>query len=188
MRFPVIPSLFCATLVFLTGCSNKPPLPSLGMVPDFTLTDQSGQPFASTAKLAGKIWVADFIFTNCAGPCPRMSSQMRQVREAIQDPSVHFVSFTVDPARDTPVVLAEYSKRFHPDPTRWTLLTGSPADLRKLSFDAFHLNDVNGDLEHSTRFVLVDRKSRIRGYYLTSEKESIPTLISDIQSLLKESS
>jgi protein SCO1/2 len=92
----------------------------------------------------------------------------------------------VDPERDTPEVLAAYGKRYQANPARWTFLTGPQKDLHALSRDAFKLGDVTGDLEHSTRFVLVDRKSRIRGYYNTWEKEAIPNLLADIQTLLKE--
>lgn len=96
------------------------------------------------------------------------------------------VTFTIDPARDTPEVLAAYAKRFQADPNNWNFLTGSRADLRKLSWDTFHLSDLNGELEHSTRFVLIDRKSRIRGYYDTADSESIATLLDDITTVAKE--
>src|SRR5580704_16173869 len=92
----------------LTGCTARAGLPSYAVVPDFTLTDQSNQPFLSANALREKVWVADFIFTNCAGPCPRMSAQMRQVGAALHDlKDVRLVSFTVDPTRDTPSVLSE---------------------------------------------------------------------------------
>src|SRR5438105_3114873 len=95
----------------LAGCASKPALPSYGVVPDFTLTDQTGAPFKSTAALDRKIWIADFVFTNCPGPCPRMSSQMHQVQTALAgNDAVRFVSFTVDPARDTPPVLSAYAQ------------------------------------------------------------------------------
>ena len=109
-------SAVCGALV-LAGCSGKPPLPAYGVVPDFTLTDQNGAAFQSTARLNKKVWVADFIFTNCPGPCPRMSSQMHQVQAALDgNDAVRFVSFTVDPARDTPPVLAAYAKHFEAAP------------------------------------------------------------------------
>ncbi len=173
----------------LTACSTQPPLPSFGVVPEFVLTDQTGGPLRSKETLNGHVWVADFIFTNCAGPCPRMSGQMKQVRETIkEDARLQMVSFTVDPDRDTPAVLAEYAKRYRADPRHWHFLTGSRADLRKLSWDTFHLSDVNGQLEHSTRFVLIDQMSRIRGYYDTAEPESIPKLMEDIKRLAKDNS
>jgi len=174
--------------VLLAGCSGKPPLPSYGVVPDFTLTDQNGAAFSSTA-LDKRVWVADFIFTNCPGPCPRMSSQMHQVQSALaSEPGVRFVSFTVDPARDTPAVLAAYSRHFEADPAKWYFLTGPTGTLNHLSRDVFRLNNVDGSLEHSTRFVLVDAKPRIRGFYLSSDQDAIPNLIADARRLLKERS
>jgi protein SCO1/2 len=174
-------------LLLTAACSDKPALPSFGMVPEFVLTDQTGQPFRSTQVLSGHVWLANFIFTNCMGPCPRMTSQMKTVRETAKaGPDLQVVTFTIDPDRDTPEVLAAYAKRFNADPRNWHFLTGSRADLRKLSWDTFHLSDVNGQLDHSTRFVLIDRKSRIRGYYDTSDAEGIPQLMKDIQKVTKE--
>ena len=172
----------------LTGCSHKPALTSYGPVPDFVLTDQTGQPFHSAQSLNGRVWLANFIFTNCMGPCPRMTSQMKQVfATAKGGADLQVVTFTIDPDRDTPEVLAAYAKRFQADPKNWHFLTGSRGDLRKLSWDTFHLSDVGGALEHSTRFVLMDRKSQIRGYYETSDSESIAKLLEDIQTVAKES-
>lgn len=175
-----------ATLL-LTACSRKSPPTSYGSVPEFTLTNQAGQPFRSVETLKGHVWLANFIFTNCMGPCPRMTSQMKQViAKAKRGAELQVVTFTIDPARDTPEVLAAYAKRFQADPKNWHFLTGSRADLRKLSWDTFHLSDLNGELEHSTRFVLIDRKDRIRGYYDTADTESIATLLDDITTVAKE--
>ena len=87
-----------ALAVALVGCSGRvTPLQILGEVPQFELVSQDGQPFDSRT-LAGKIWVADFIYTTCPGPCPRMTSQMREVQDAVSKiPDVRIVSFTVDP-------------------------------------------------------------------------------------------
>jgi protein SCO1 len=175
-----------AAALFLAGCASKPALPSYGVVPDFTLTDQTGASFNSAA-LDKKVWIADFVFTNCPGPCPRMSSQMHQVETALAgDDTVRFVSFTVDPVRDTPPVLAAYAQHFDATPGKWFFLTGGEADLNRLSRGVFMLGDVDGSLQHSTRFALIDGSSRIRGYYQSSEPEAIPTLIADAQRLLQE--
>lgn len=182
----IVPLLVLA--LSAVSCSLRSPLPSWGVVPDFQLTDQTGKAFVSKERLDGHIWVGDFIFTNCTGPCPRMSTQMNMVQRKIANPQVRYVSFTIDPERDTPAVLAEYGKRYKADPANWFLLTGTKPELKKLNYDTFHLGDLDGSLEHSTRFVLVDSKSRIRGYYDTSEAENIRKLISDIQGLLRDAS
>jgi len=155
----------------------------MGQIPEFQLTAQTGQPFDSKS-LDGHIWVADFIYTTCDGPCPMMSSQMHQLQTLTAEmPAVKLVSFTVDPARDTPPVLAEYSKHFKPDPARWWFLTGEQACLNDLALHGFHLNGVDGSMSHSTRFALVDQKRRIRGYYITSEDGILRRLLHDIRQL-----
>jgi protein SCO1/2 len=147
---------------------------------------QDGQPFHSQV-LAGKIWVADFIYTTCPGPCPRMTSQMREVQDAVSKiPDVRLVSFTVDPAEDTPPVLAAYAKTHGASESMWYFLTGPVATLQMLDRDAFKLGNIDASMQHSTRFVLVDRQGRIRRYYDTSESTSIPKLISDIYALAAE--
>jgi protein SCO1/2 len=99
---------------------------------------------------------------------------------------VKLVSFTVDPEHDTPPVLAEYAKHFRQDPSRWFLLTGEQKKLSDLGEKAFMLNAVDGSLTHSTRFVLVDRKRRIRGFYHTGEGDFLPQLVRDIATLERE--
>lgn len=177
--------LLAAGLLIL-ACSPPPPLEVLGKVPDFKLTAQTGAIFDSVKQLNGHIWVACFIFTNCKGPCPRMSAQMKQVQMATGDlPDVRFVSFTVDPERDTPEVLTAYAQKYGAD-GRWFFLTGPQAKLHLLKRYAFLLGSVDGELNHSTRFALVDTRSQIRAFYDTSDPGSIQKVIADIRRLKKE--
>jgi protein SCO1 len=178
--------LALAALALLTlGCARKP-LPVLGQVPRFQLTAETGEPFDSRS-LDGHVWVADFIYTTCPGPCPMMSARLNRLqRETASTPGVKLVSFTVDPANDTPPVLAEYARHFKADPARWYFLTGEQARLNDLGLAAFHLNPVDGKLDHSTRFVLVDGRGRIRGYYLSSDDDFLSTLLKDIRQLVRE--
>jgi protein SCO1/2 len=174
-------------LVLLAACGG-PPLPTYGSIPQFDLTAQTGLPFDSRS-LDGHIWVANFVFTTCPGPCPMMSRQMRRIQDSTAStPQVKLVSFTVDPAHDTPQVLAEYSRHFKADPARWTFLTGEIAKLNDLGLNAFKLNKVDGNLDHSTRFVLIDGRRQIRGYYLSSEDEFPKNLLRDLQRLQNERS
>lgn len=175
--------------IALAGCgSDVGELPTYNTVPVFQLTDQTGALFDSQAQLAGKIWVADFIFTNCTGPCPRMSSQVHRLQSDLRDlPGVKFVSFTVDPDNDTPQVLARYAGQFGAQPGRWYFLTGARDILHNLNRHTFMLGDVKGNLDHSTRFVLVDGTGSVRGYYLSYESEDIKKLVSDIRRLVESS-
>ena len=181
-RFALVaPLLLCLSACLSSG------LPDLRGVPPFQLTAQDGKPFVSTPELSGKVWVGDFIFTTCHGPCPRMTAQMKKIQDQVKDlTDVELVSFTVDPATDTPEILAEYANRFHADPDHWHFLTGTQAALQKLSYDTFRLGDTGAKLEHSTRFVLIDRKSRIRGYYDTTDPSAIQQVVDDIAKLRKE--
>lgn len=189
-RRPLAPGLLLLLLsVFLAACVKPAPLAVLGELPPFTLTADTGQPFDSRA-LDGHIWVADFIFTTCDGPCPMMSSTMRRLQDqtAVEFPDVRFVSFTVDPKRDTPEVLAEYAKRYKRDPNRWFFLTGGQDALHDVSLKGFKLQSVDGSMTHSTRFALVDKQRRIRGYYITAEDGFQSKLIHDIRQLARETS
>lgn len=180
-------ALLFAGALFLTACARQEPLPVYGQVPDFVLTAQDGREFHG-ASLRGRIWVADFIFTNCTGPCPRMTAQMKWVqKQTAAMPNVDLVSFTIDPARDTPEVLADYARKFQAEPQRWHFLTGAQPVLHQLNRYAFKLGDVNGALAHSTRFVLVDQQGRVRGYYGTDEEDGLKPLLGDIRCLAGES-
>ncbi len=172
---------------FISGCSTRP-LPVYGSVPDFHLISQTGAPF-DRHSLDGKIWVADFIFTHCMSSCPRMSSRMTRLQPLLSEyPDVRLVSFSVDPQRDTPQALAGYAKRYRAQPGLWYFLTGDQKTLDALDRRSFMLGNVDGSLEHSTRFVLVDRRGKIRGYYGAAEDDPTPGLIVDIRRLERERS
>ena len=172
------------------------PLPVLGQVPDFSLIERSGQA-VSLADLKGQVWVADFVFTHCAGPCPLLSRRMQSLQEPLADHTgVRLVSFSVDPERDTPEVLADYAKRYGAG-ERWLFLTGEKEPLYWLIMDGFKLGVDDGSaltagapgpgtITHSTRFVLVDREGRIRAYYDGSGENIAEQLLPDIQALLRE--
>jgi protein SCO1/2 len=182
------PAVFVLLLSGLAGCSSHSNLPTYGSVPEFILTDQNGARFDSSPVLDGHVWVADFMFTNCPGPCPRMSSQMRQVQTALAPNGVKLISLTVDPQRDAPETLKIYASRYSARPGVWFFLTGDADTLRHLDRDVFKLGDIDGSLDHSTRFVLVDREERMRGFYLTEEPDAIQRVVADAKLLVKERS
>ncbi|PYI90189.1 MAG: hypothetical protein DMF03_05520 [Verrucomicrobia bacterium] len=163
---------------------------SYGTVPSFQFTNQNGQPFG-LAQLAGKIWIADFIYTTCPGPCPMISSRMSEMQKPLEKTEVHFVSFTVDPERDTPQMLREYANRLQAEPGRWDFLTGPKPAIYDLSEHGFKLAAAehageNGEPLHSTRMILVDRRGQIRGYYDGTEADAVTRLLADTNHLLKE--
>jgi protein SCO1/2 len=166
------------------------PLGSHGSVPGFQLTNQDGRSFGS-ADLAGKIWIADFIFTSCPGPCPIVSTRMGELRRPLEKSDVHLISFSVDPEKDTPEVLRGYAGKLNAKSGRWDFLTGPKSAIYDLCKNGFNLAVSDGSEEagipvHSTRFVLIDRHGVIRGYYDALAPEAVTKLLADTSHLLRE--
>lgn len=183
-RLHILPTALASLIVALCACSApSAKLPDYGHVPQFAMTDSEGQPFSSHA-LEGKVWVADFIYTNCPGPCPRMTSQMHRLDQRLQgDSDVRLVSVSVDPQHDTPPVLNQFAHHFGGPTADWIFLTGSPETVHLLAFNTFHVGDVIGKMDHSTKFALVDKRGDIRGYYSTFDQDGMPSLLRDIAAL-----
>ena len=149
-----------------------------GKAPEFSLVERSRKTL-SKENLSGKPWIADFIFTRCAGQCPLMSLQMKKLQNLLgPETQFRFVSFTVDPERDTPEVLAEYADRYEADKDRWFFLTGPLTEINRL-LKEFFLSPVEQPAMHSIRFILVDAQGQIRGYYDSSDPGSVNQLIHD---------
>ncbi len=169
-------------------------LPVLGTVSEFSLVEASGKPMR-LADFKGRVWVASFIFGRCAGACPIMMHQVKQLQsELVTRDDFKFVSFTVDPEWDTPEVLTAYAARYGADRTRWLFLTGEKTQIHHLTREAFRLVvDESGGSEeepilHSSKLVLVDRNALIRGYYDGTETEALKQLVRDVERVLAEKS
>ena len=156
-------------------------------VPVFNLTNQQGHAL-SLSDLEGKVWVAAFIFTNCPTICPRMSKEMATLQSEFDSSNVNFVSFTVDPERDTPEVLASYAERYEADNERWHFLTGEKGEIYQLANKGFKLAAAyhEGVFPHSRKFVLVSPDGGIYDYYDSHSKAALIQLRKDVKTLLKE--
>jgi protein SCO1/2 len=176
----------CIFLLLLSACGG-PALPEYSAVPDFALTERSGRE-VTRQELSGHVWIADFIFTRCSGICPAMSSNMKKLQERLPK-EIRLVSFSVDPEHDTLEVLTEYARRYEADPERWLFLTGDTPTMQKLSVEGFKLamDPTSGTkiepILHSSRFVLVDRKGKIRGYYGMEDPDALDRLAADVRKL-----
>jgi cytochrome oxidase Cu insertion factor (SCO1/SenC/PrrC family) len=155
----------------------RPRLPVIGPVADFTLINQDGK-LTTLADFTNHVWVADIIFTRCAGPCPRMTVQMRSLQNLLPpDSSARLVTLTTDPDFDSPVVLKKYGEHFNADFNRWTFLTGTKKEIAALASDSLKLSAVpvkpedrkdDADLFiHTTIFVVVDKHAQLRGSFET---------------------
>jgi protein SCO1/2 len=181
-------------------------MPVLGQLPDFTLTNQNNQP-VSLAKLRGQVWVADIIFTRCPGPCAKMTRHLAELQSELPaDKPVKLVTLTSDPEYDHPPVLKKYSERFGADASRWWFLTGDKPQIRRLAVEDFKFvvvekkpeeREIPEDLFiHSTWFVLVDQKGRVRGwtdregnlhaYYDSEDPAARKQILAGIKELLRE--
>ncbi len=190
-----------AALAFLRGRDGGPPAPGdeplrvLGTVPEFRLVDQEGSAYGS-ADLAGRFWVADFVFSRCTSMCPLLTAAMAKLQSELEgDPvwsELRLVSFSVDPGHDSPAVLADYAAEHGADDAHWKFLTGERDRIWALSVDGFKLpvgenaGGADTPLFHSDRFVLVDAGGRIRGYYAGLEEDDRDALLRDLRTLHAE--
>jgi protein SCO1 len=193
--------LALALAAFAASAADRTPaLDDFGPAPTFALTDQDGNPVTSE-QLRGQVALADFIYTNCTDICPLLTGRMKQVQDRLQqagllDRGVQLVSFTVDPAHDTPPVLQAYAERYRADTRTWRFLTGSEEVMVPLVEQGFYLGIIPipppasaepgatpGDFAHAGRFVLIDRSWRIRHYY-DAQNLDPARVTADIRSLL----
>jgi len=166
-------------------------LPVFGVLPDFTLTDHEGRS-VSRQGLQGRVWIADFVFTRCAGQCPMMHQRMQALDRGFeQERGLMLLSFSADPGYDTPETLAAFARRAGLGGPRWRFVTGSPAAITTLALKGFRLSMAEGGppeepVTHSTRLVLVDHRGRIRGYYDAESAEAMRRLEVDVRAALQE--
>jgi len=193
---------------WLSGKRPGEALDVFGSVPDFSLIERSGRKMGRS-DLAGRVWITNFIYTHCPDTCPLQTAQMAKLQaDFAEEKALRLVSITVDPERDTVLVLSQYAKRYGADPERWLFLTGEKSTIYRLALEGFRLSMVDpaegvkswffGPITvlahhgetgkqfiHSSRFVLVDRQARIRGYYQSAEEDALQRLRRDVRILLR---
>lgn len=183
--------LLAAVVLFAAGCGSSGLKDALNYpIEDFTYTDEDGQAF-SKADLKGKVWVADFVFTNCADVCPPMTANMAKLQDMMKEEGikdVEIVSFSVDPTVDHPEVLKDYGKKFNVDFNNWSFLTGYSQEeietFARESFKALVKKPESGDqVIHGTDFYLVDQDGVMRKTYSGFKEVPFEQIIKDIKTL-----
>ncbi len=188
--------------LFAAACDRRAPVETLALsvppdqlqqqfwpLPDFSLTERSGQT-VTLADLKGKVWVADFFYSTCPGPCPMLSSRLSELQKSLgSDDRVRLVSISTDPEKDTPELLRQYAERFQAV-DRWLFLTGSKAAIHGLAHDGFKLPIAENPgapepIIHSTRLILVDQTGAIRGLYDGLAADAAERVARDIRRLLQ---
>ena len=179
----VLPSIVAPTLMCRR---SNPALDDLGAVGPFALTD---------AALRGHATIASFLFTRCDTICPVTTMKMARLQEATFDAGarIKLMSFSVDPAYDTPARLAEYARRYRADPTRWRFVTGPVDDMRRL-IEGPLMNSMADEgktpsgapaIAHSGYFLLIDGNGHIRGAYDSGEIQRLDELVRDARYLVR---
>jgi cytochrome oxidase Cu insertion factor (SCO1/SenC/PrrC family) len=160
-------------------------------VADFSFTDQSGKA-VTKQDLLGQPWVVGFVFTRCAGPCPRVTGQMRKLQDQTKGEKLRLVTMTVDPDYDTPEILTRYADAFKADTSRWSFLTGDKAKLYDYIVKNFKMpvEETTGpdrkpgyEVIHTTNLLLVDAKGVVRGKYNALAPEEMEKLRRDVKKL-----
>ncbi len=161
------------------------------VVPDFTMTTQSGETF-TRADLLGQITVMDFFFTNCPAICPALSRSMKQIQDAVGDRGVRLVSVSVDPVNDTETALRAHARELGADPAVWTFLRADDFEqVRTLSEDGLKLGLSLDDsrpiktrmgddmpwIDHTGKLLLLDSEARVIGLYSGLDEREVAALI-----------
>lgn len=160
-------------------------------VPFFHYTNEFGKEITST-QLKGKVWVADFFFTSCQTICPIMTTNLKRLNQSTQDlkDQIQFISFTIDPERDTPATLNRYKTHHGINSANWTFLTGDEENTHLLGIENFQIfagrdEESQGGFAHSGAFTLVDKEGFVRGVYLGTDPKQVEQLEKDVRLLLK---
>lgn len=193
VRRALLLPLLALSLIVIAGCGDDEVAgKSAGLrrtrtkipVPAFTFQDQRGEKLGRD-DLLGKVLIVDFIFTRCASICPDMTQKMKLIQDATkEEPDLHFVSVTVTPQNDSVKDLYAYGERFGVDHDRWHFLRGDLKATKELVVKGFLVGDIDEPMNHSEKFILVDREGFIRGYYDGRKKAEREALLIDARKLL----
>jgi protein SCO1/2/putative membrane protein len=174
--------------------ASKPPADAWDPtgIEDFSFTSSDGRT-VTKADLLGRPWAICFVFTKCLGPCPTVTRQLRNLQDRLRDYDIRLVTLTVDPARDTPEVLADYARLNGADLSRWHFLTGDQAEIYGLIHRSFKMpvqevppgpdRKEGFEVIHSTNVMLVDRDGVVRGKFNAAKDEEMATLRRELQRL-----
>ena len=168
-------------------------------VKNISLTNQLGRT-VTLDELRGKIIVADFFFTHCGSICPALTANMKKMQDAVKrqdnikyaDTSfVQFLSFSVDPERDSVPVIKRYADKYGINHDTWWLLTGPKKTIYDFAFEELKVDKYNDDpidsnFVHTSRFVLIDKDGVVRGYYNGLDETSLSKLGRDMVLLMLE--
>lgn len=174
--------------------TTEPPLDISGIyfpepraIEDFTLIDQSGEPF-HRKRFEGKWTFLYFGYTYCPDACPMTLAELSTVQKALaqrdldQDTAYLFIS--VDPRRDRPEELGKYTAYFNP---KFQGATGRPDELAKLAQELAVMYMVNADegenytVDHSSTIPLIGPDAQLHALFTPPHDPQ--TLVADFMKI-----
>lgn len=189
-RFRYVITAIVATLL-LAACGSSDFEGNMeAKVQHFSHINQDGRE-VSLSDLEGKVWLANFIFTNCTTVCPPMTKNMSDLQDMLNEENVknyEIVSFSVDPKRDTPEALKTYISHYDADESNWNLLTGyTDSEIQEFaekSFQALAVPDPNSDqFIHGTSFYLVNKEGTVVKSYDGNLEVPFKEMVADVKQL-----
>lgn len=178
--------VFLLLALVLSGCTlfqEEGPV-----IQPFEFTNQHEESFGSK-QLEGKVWIADFIFTNCETVCPPMSFAMAELQEELktQGLEAELVSFSVDPAADSPAALKSYIGNFTQDQSNWNLLTGySQQEIEEFALEEFqtlvHKPSETDQVLHGVNFYVISPEGILIDEFSFTDPDLITNIIEYVES------
>lgn len=193
------PHYFADTVVTVTQKGKHVKDTVWHRVADFSLTNQENK-LVTWDSLKGKIVIADFFFTRCPTICPSLTLNMKRLAESIHNGKrvgdksnklVHFLSFSIDPERDSVERLKKWADRFQINPEQWWLLTGNKKMIYDLIIHEMKIpvddgQGIDTNFLHTDHFVLIDSNRHVRGFYHGLDSASLAKLSEDLVLLTLE--
>jgi len=156
-------------------------------IADFSLTNQNGENITQE-DYKDKIYIADFFFTTCPSICPIMTKNMLEIQKRLKNDTVLLLSHSVTPEIDSVPQLKKYAVEKGIDDRIWNLVTGNKKQIYELARKSYMAVKTDGDggsydMIHTENFILVDKKSQVRGFYDGTKMEDVEKLMDDLDIL-----
>jgi protein SCO1/2 len=163
-------------------------------VRDMKFTNQFGKEVSlNEGDWKGKILIVDFFFTSCPSICPTLTRSMKRIQDDFNktDTVLRFVSFTVDPVRDSAARLKAYGDRYGINHDTWWMLTGEKQRIYDLALNDFKANiaqeqGVDTNFIHTDKIFLLDKDRVVRGWYSGLDSTHLDRLMNDVVLLTLE--
>ena len=191
--FVALALIFYLVLTLIIPGFGKVKSPPVSFVKPFSFTNQDGKT-VTEKDMAGKVYVAEYFFTNCEGICPKMNNNMRLVYEEFKsDSNFLILSHTCDPDRDSVGQMKYYADSMKVDTRRWIFLTGEKQKLYDAARVSYTIDDPVNNLKsiddqfiHSQFWALVNKKGDVIKIYDGLKESEVKSLIKAAGKLLKE--